>query len=118
MHDTVFISDFTQLASARYESPYHLLLLITDQGRNILNEDSFFAVPQRDATELRDRRVLSIRAFQTCLEEFSWAVWGWGDGSIPLDHLGDGAGVFGREGVQEDWLCGQLNAMRQENMFA
>ena len=101
MHDTVFISDFTQLASARYESPYHLLLLITDQGRNILNEDSFFAVPQRDATELRDQRFLSIRAFQTSLEAFSWAVWGLGDGSIPLDHLRDGAVIFGRQSVQE-----------------
>jgi len=29
MHDTVFISDFTQLTSSRYESSYHLLLLIT-----------------------------------------------------------------------------------------
>ena len=96
MHDTVVISAFTQLASARDESPYHLLLLITVQSRNFLNEDRFFAVPQRDSTELRDQRFLSIRTFQTSLEAFSWAVWGLGDGPVPLDHLRDGAVIFGR----------------------
>ena len=101
MYDTVFISDFTQLTSSRYESSYHLLLLITDQGRNFLNQDRFFAVPQRDSTKLRDQRFLSIRAFQASLEAFPWAVWSLGDGPIALDHLRDGTVIFGRERVQE-----------------
>ncbi len=56
---------------------------------------------QRDTTELCDQRFLSIRAFQTCLEAFPWTLWGLGDGSIPLDHLRDGAVIFGRQSVQE-----------------
>jgi len=101
MHDTVFISDFTQLTSSRYESPHHLLLLITGQSRNSIDQDGFFLMYQRDTTELRDQRFLSIRAFQTCLEAFPWTLWGLGDGSIPLDHLRDGAVIFGRQSVQE-----------------
>ena len=111
MHDTVFISDFTQLASSRYESSYHLLLLIADQSRNSIDQDSFFVVYQRDSTELRDQRLLSIRAFQACLEAFPWTVWGLSDGSIPLDHLGDGTVIFGCQGVQEGLLRCPLNAM-------
>src|SRR5436305_1020112 len=50
---------------------------------------------QRDTTELCDQRFLSIRAFQTGLEAFAWTRWGLGDGSIPLDHLRDGAVILG-----------------------
>jgi hypothetical protein len=86
-------------------------LLITDQGRNSIDQDSFFAVYQRNSTELRDQRLLSIRAFQASLEAFPWTVWGLGNGSIPLDHLGDGTVIFGRQRVQEGLLGCPLDTM-------
>lgn len=111
MHNTVLISHFTQLTSSRDESPYHLLLLITGQSRNSLNQDGFFPMYQRDTTELRDQRFLAIRAFQACLEAFPWTLWGLGDGSVPLDHLRDGTMIFGRKRVQEGLLRCPLNSM-------
>jgi hypothetical protein len=111
MHDTVLISAFTPLTSSCSESSSHLLVLRTGESRNALNQDGFFPMSQRETTEWRDQRFLSIRAFQTCLEACPWTLWGVGDGSIPRDHRHDGTVICGRERVQEGWLRGSWNSM-------
>jgi hypothetical protein len=104
MNNSVLTFDETKFALTRYESSYHLLLLIANGGRESINQNGLFPVDERDTSECSNQGFLSTFALFDDLQARSGAVRSLNVGTIAMDHCLLALPVFGCQRVQQRLL--------------